>query len=47
MLTEGIYLAERGFISLNIELTMEDVETFVAATGRFVEKYRASILGGQ
>ena len=46
-LTEGIYLAERGSIALNIELTMGQVESFIAATGRFVEKYRASIKDGK
>ena len=46
MLTEGIYLAERGFILLNIELAMEDVEVFVAATGRFMKKCRRLIVGG-
>ena len=45
MLTEGIYLAERGFIALNIELTLKEVKAFVTATGRFIEKYRALITG--
>ena len=45
MLAENVYLAERGFIALNIQLTLEDVTSFVAATGRFLEKYRSVILG--
>ena len=45
MLTEGIYLAERGFMALNIEMNLEHVQAFVAATGRFVEKYRDLIHG--
>ena len=47
MLTEGIYLAERGFMALNIELDMEHVQAFVAATGRFIKKYRALIAGAE
>ena len=31
-------------MALNIELGMEDVEEFVEATGRFVERYREVIL---
>ena len=45
MLSKGIYLAERGFIALNIELGMAEVERFVAATGEFVENYKEMILG--
>ena len=44
MLSKNIYLAERGFMALNIELGMEDVEKFVEATGEFVEGYRDLIL---
>lgn len=44
MLSKNIYLAERGFMALNIELGIEDVENFVEATGRFVERYREVIL---
>ncbi|KAM0798374.1 putative glutamate-1-semialdehyde 2,1-aminomutase [Usnea florida] len=40
MLSKGIYLAERGFIALNIELGMEEVDKFVDTTGKFVEKWR-------
>ena len=43
MLSEGIYLAERGFISLNIELSMAEVDRFVEATGRFVKKFKELI----
>ena len=45
MLAEHIYLAERGFIALNIELTTAHVNTFIAATGRFVKKYRSFLVG--
>ncbi len=44
MLSKNIYLAERGFISLNIELGTQDVEKFAEATGDFVDKYRNMIL---
>ncbi|MCJ1458393.1 hypothetical protein MMC28_008765 [Mycoblastus sanguinarius] len=44
MLSKNIYLAERGFMALNIELGMEEVEKFVEATGEFVERFRAVIL---
>ena len=40
MLSEGIYVAERGFMALNIELGEADVDQFVAATRRFIEKYK-------
>ena len=40
MLNEGIYLAERGFMALNIELRSEDVDAFVTATEKFVSKYK-------
>ena len=40
MLSKGIYLAERGFIALNIELGMDEVDKFVEATGEFVERWR-------
>ena len=45
MLSKNIYLAERGFMALNIELGMKEVEKFVEATAEFVEKYRNIILG--
>ena len=44
MLSKGIYLAERGFIALNIELGMDEVEKFVEATGEFVERWRDVLL---
>lgn len=47
MLSEKIYLAERGFIALNIELRKNNIEAFVAATGRFVEKHKGLVLGAQ
>lgn len=45
MLSQNIYLAERGFMALNIELGMEQVEQFVRATGLFVKRYRDLLLG--
>lgn len=47
MVSEGIYMAERGFIALNIEITDEHVDKFVEATGKFVEKYKAIIVAEQ
>lgn len=44
MLSKNIYLAERGFMALNIELGMKEVESFIEATGEFVERYRDVIL---
>ncbi|KAL2051126.1 hypothetical protein ABVK25_008555 [Lepraria finkii] len=44
-LTEGISLAECRFMALNIEMDLEHVQALVAATGRFVEKYRDLIHG--
>ena len=44
MLSKGIYLAERGFMALNIELGIMEVEKFVEATREFVKRYRGAIL---
>lgn len=44
MLSKNIYLAERGFMALNIELGTKEVEMFVEATAGFVERYRDVIL---
>lgn len=44
LLSKNIYLAERGFMALNIELGMKEVEMFVEATAGFVERYRDVIL---
>ena len=44
MFFKNIYLAERGFITLNIELGIEDVKKLVEATGESVEGYRDLIL---
>ena len=44
MLSKNIYLAEQGFMALNIELGMEKVEKFVEATGEFVNRFRDVIL---
>lgn len=45
MLSKGIYLAEHGFIALNIKLGKAEVDKFVTATEDFVEKYSELILG--
>ena len=44
MLSRGIYLAERGFIALNIELGIDEVDKFVQATGEFVVRWRDVLL---
>jgi glutamate-1-semialdehyde 2,1-aminomutase len=43
MLDNGIYLAQRGFVALNLELTEKHVEKFVAAVDGFVGKYRQAL----
>ena len=45
MLSKNIYLAERGFVSLNMELGVKDVEAFAEATGEFVARCRGWIVG--
>ena len=44
MLSKNIYLAERGFMALNIELGTQEVEKFVEATGEFVGRFRDVLL---
>ena len=44
MLTKGIYLSERGFIALSIEITLQNVKAFADATAHFVTEYRVMIL---
>lgn len=39
MLSRGIYLAPRGFISLNLEMTQADVERFIGGVEGFLKKY--------
>lgn len=39
MLEQGIYMAQRGFMALNIELTGEHIEKYVRALDRFCEIY--------
>jgi glutamate-1-semialdehyde 2,1-aminomutase len=43
MLDHGIYLAQRGFIVLNLELNEGHVDQFVRAVDAFVRKYRVSL----
>lgn len=45
LIEEGIYIAQRGLIALNIEHTEKHVVMFVKATEVFVAKYRVA-LGG-
>lgn len=40
MLEKGFWIAARGFIALNIELTDEDVKRFIAAVESFVKQHR-------
>lgn len=44
MLSKNIYLAERGFIALNIELGVDEVDKFVEATEEFVKKFQNVVL---
>jgi glutamate-1-semialdehyde 2,1-aminomutase len=43
MLDNGIYMAQRGFMALNLELTEKHVEKFVAVLDNFVGKYRQEL----
>ena len=43
MLDHGIYMAQRGFMALNIELKAAHVEKFVTAIDGFVGKYRQAL----
>ena len=43
MLEEGIYLAQRGFIALNIEMEESHVEKFLKATEGFVGTYGGAL----
>ncbi|MCJ1472183.1 hypothetical protein MMC13_000830 [Lambiella insularis] len=43
MLQESIYLAQRVFMALSIEITIQDIEHFVLALERFVMKYKSLI----
>ncbi|MCJ1379670.1 hypothetical protein MMC17_002772 [Xylographa soralifera] len=43
MLQERIYLAQRGFMALSIEITKKDTERFVIATDGFILRYQKLI----
>ena len=43
MLQRGVYLAQRGFIALNILITDDHVATFVQALKSFVDKWRSAL----
>jgi glutamate-1-semialdehyde 2,1-aminomutase len=44
MLENGIYLAPRGFMALNMELKQKHVDAFVAATEEFVVKFKQALV---
>lgn len=39
LLADGIYIAQRGFVALNLEIRQADVEAFLASVERFVSAY--------
>ena len=43
MLEDGIYLAQRGFVALNIAMDGSHVEKFLKATEGFVAMYRGAL----
>jgi len=43
MLQNGIFMAQRGFIALNILITEEHINAFVQAVDAFVGKWDASL----
>jgi len=43
MLENGIYLAQRGFMALNLELKKEHVDKFLLAVDEFVSKNRQAL----
>lgn len=43
MLNHGVYMAQRGFMALNLELTGAHVEKFVVAIDEFVGQYRQAL----
>ena len=43
MLEQGIYLAQRGFVALNIEMNESHVEKFLTAAKHFVETYQGAL----
>jgi glutamate-1-semialdehyde 2,1-aminomutase len=44
MLERGLYIATRGYVALNIEITDEHVEAFVKAIQGFLVEYRDALL---
>ena len=45
MLQKDIYIAQRGFMALSIEITQQDVQKFVQAVEIFLEKYKHLLSG--
>lgn len=46
MIETGHYMARRGFVVLSLPLTDTDIESFVAATDNFIERYGALLPQG-
>lgn len=44
MLDQGIYLASRGYVALNLEITQEHIATFVRAVETFITLYREHLV---
>jgi len=44
MIERGIYMAQRGFIALNIELTESHVDKFVGAIDEFCGSYKEFLI---
>jgi glutamate-1-semialdehyde 2,1-aminomutase len=44
LLSEGIYIARRGFIALMLPITEGDVDALCAATERFISRYRPVLI---
>jgi glutamate-1-semialdehyde 2,1-aminomutase len=43
MLENGIYLAQRGFVTLNMELKQQHIDSFVKAAEEFVVRYQQAL----
>jgi glutamate-1-semialdehyde 2,1-aminomutase len=43
MLEQGIYLAQRGFVTLNIEMNEGHIEKFLTAADGFVATYQGAL----
>jgi glutamate-1-semialdehyde 2,1-aminomutase len=43
MLEHGIYMAQRGFVALNLELRDEDIDKFLDAARSFVANWKKTL----